>query len=206
MLYYQVENKNFLKQENAFKYALELLGVEKSKTRIKEIGKKTSHNKVVRYCVEVRWKDHRIEIGENKVILYGVPEGREINEIEETIDEIKVPGKPYKPREINYYTEVLTDWHPLYIETTRCKAYSPKGGEYMREMKEEELERIYIEEINIVFEDGNKELPHIKKYPEIEKLLREKNLINKSEDSRSVVVKYKEDCLYETSIKAIPKR
>jgi len=70
MLYYQVENKNFLKQENAFKYALELLGVEKSKTIIKEIGKKTSHNKVVRYCVEVRWKDHRIEIGENKVILY----------------------------------------------------------------------------------------------------------------------------------------
>jgi len=164
MLYYQVENKNFenknfLKQENAFKYALELLGVEKSKTRIMEIGRETSYNKVVRYCVEVRWKEHRVEVGENKVTLYGVPEGREIKEIEETTDEIKVPGKPYKPRETNYYTEVLTDWHPLYIETTGCKAYSPKGGEYMREMKEEEFERIYIEEINIVFEDGNKELP-----------------------------------------------
>ena len=35
-------------------------------------------------------------------------------------------------------------------------------------------------------------LKEIKQYPEIEKLLREKELINKSEDSRSVVVKYKE--------------
>ncbi|MEF3254535.1 MAG: hypothetical protein K6348_03070 [Deferribacterales bacterium] len=132
MKYYQVENKNFLKKENAFKYALELLEKEKSKTRIKEIERKTSYNKVVKYCVEIRWKEHRIEIGENKVILYGIPEGREINEIEETSDEIKVPGKPYKPRETNYFTEVLSDWHPLYMDADRYKAYLPKGGIYMR--------------------------------------------------------------------------
>ncbi|HAS92782.1 MAG TPA: hypothetical protein DCS12_11345 [Clostridiales bacterium] len=35
-------------------------------------------------------------------------------------------------------------------------------------------------------------LKEIKQYPEIEKLLREKNLINKSENTRSVVIKYKE--------------
>ena len=35
-------------------------------------------------------------------------------------------------------------------------------------------------------------LKEIKQYPEIEKLLRENELINKSEDSRSVVVKYKD--------------
>jgi len=103
--------------------------------------------------VEVRWKKHRIEIGENKVILYGVPEGRENNKIEESTGGIKESEKFYKPREINYFTEVLSDWHPLYIEITGDKAYSPKGGTYMREMKEEEFERIYIEEINIVFED-----------------------------------------------------
>ena len=35
-------------------------------------------------------------------------------------------------------------------------------------------------------------LKEIKQYPDIEKLLREKNLINKSENTRSVVIKYKE--------------
>jgi len=40
MKYYQVGNKNFLKQENAFMYALELLEEVKSKTRIIEIEKK----------------------------------------------------------------------------------------------------------------------------------------------------------------------
>lgn len=157
MKYYQVENKNFLKKENAFKYAIELLEKEKSKTRIMEIGRETSYNKVVRYCVEVRWKEQRIEIGENKVILYGIPEGREIKEIEESTDEIKEPGKPYKPRETKYFTEVLSDWHPLYMYVGRGKAYSPKKTEYMREMtEEEEFDRIYIEEIDIVFEDENK--------------------------------------------------
>jgi hypothetical protein len=153
MKYYQVESRNFLKKENAFKYARKLLEEEKSRTKIVEIGRETSYYKVVRYCVEVRWKEHRVEVGENKVALYGVPEGREIKEIEETTDEIKEPGKPYKPRETNYFTEVLSDWHPLYTYLDRYKAYSPKNELYMREMKEEFIEVLYIEEMNIIFED-----------------------------------------------------
>lgn len=157
MKYYTVENKNFLQKENARRYAIKLLEEEKSRTRIIEIGRKTSYNKVVRYCVEVRWKRHRIEVGENKVTLYGVPEGREIEEIKETTDEIKEPGKPYKPSETNYFIGVLSDWHPLYMYLDGSKAYSSKKEEYMREMKEEEeFDRIYIEEIDIVFEDENK--------------------------------------------------
>jgi len=78
----------------------------------------------------------------NKVTLYGVPEGREIKEIEETTDEIEEPGKPY-----------LSVWHPLYTGIDRYKAYSPEMGLYMREMKEESIEILYIEEMNIIFED-----------------------------------------------------